>query len=331
MNLFDKFGLTLFPVISGVVSAGLLAVLLRFRKILPLDHPNDRSLHVRPVPRSGGVALVVGFSIVALFPPWHCLLGLAVFLALVSYGDDRVGLPVLVRFSSHLLAGVVFLFCLNSGLGFWTVVFLAFALVWSTNLFNFMDGADGLAGGMTVIGFGFYGAAAFLRGDGDLALFSWIISGAGAGFLFFNFPPARVFLGDAGSIPLGFLAGSLGMMGVFRGVWPRWFPVLVFGPFVADATVTLIRRMVKGRFFWEAHRSHYYQRLIQMGWSHRRTAFVEYGAMIFMGGVALALFNQPPVVQGVGILLVLGVTGLVLRVIDFHWTKFSEKRMSVEF
>jgi UDP-N-acetylmuramyl pentapeptide phosphotransferase/UDP-N-acetylglucosamine-1-phosphate transferase len=87
-------------------------------------------------------------------------------------------------------------------------------------------------------------------------------------------------MGDAGSIPLGFLAAAMGWIGVARGVWPAWFPVLVFSPFVADATVTLVRRALRGEAVWRAHRSHYYQRLVLHGWSKERLALSAYGMMI---------------------------------------------------
>lgn len=164
-------------------------------------------------------------------------------------------------------------------------------IVWSTNLFNFMDGADGLAGGMALIGFGTYGYAAFtVVPSSDLSIVAAIIAGASLGFLLFNFPPARVFMGDAGSIPLGFLAAVLGLYGVFLEVWPVWFPVLVFSPFIVDATVTLCRRLVKGEKFWLAHRQHYYQRLILSGWSHRRTTLAYY--VVMLTGAVSALYAR---------------------------------------
>jgi hypothetical protein len=117
-----------------------------------------------------------------------------------------------------------------------------------------------------------------------------------AAFLLFNFPPARVFMGDAGSIPLGFLAAVLGLIGWRAGLWPLWFPLVVFGPFTVDASVTLARRMVRGERIWEAHRSHYYQRLILSGWTHRRAAVWEYGLMLLSAAVAIAALRVSNVV-----------------------------------
>ncbi len=95
-------------------------------------------------------------------------------------------------------------------------------------------------------------------------------------------------MGDAGSIPLGFLAGALGVQGALAGAWPFWFPVLVFSPFIVDATVTLARRMVRREPFWRAHRAHYYQRLVLSGWSHRRVALGAYALMCAGAAAALA-------------------------------------------
>ena len=134
---------------------------------------------------------------------------------------------------------------------------------------------------------GFAGAAA-LAGQSALALVCAGIAAAAAGFLCFNFHPARIFMGDVGSVPLGFTAGALGLVGWRSGAWPLWFPLLVFAPFILDATVTLLRRALRGEKVWQAHRSHYYQRMVQMGLGHRGTALRAYGLMAGCGAAALA-------------------------------------------
>jgi UDP-N-acetylmuramyl pentapeptide phosphotransferase/UDP-N-acetylglucosamine-1-phosphate transferase len=166
-----------------------------------------------------------------------------------------------------------------------------------TNLYNFMDGADGLAGGMALFGFGFLGIAAWLKGDTGFAWINISIAAAASAFLLFNFHPARIFLGDAGSVPLGFLAAAFGLMGWQREIWPWWFPLLVFSPFIVDASVTLTRRAVAGIAIWRAHRDHYYQRLVQLGWGHRRTALAEYALMAGCGVAALLALHWPPLAQ----------------------------------
>jgi UDP-N-acetylmuramyl pentapeptide phosphotransferase/UDP-N-acetylglucosamine-1-phosphate transferase len=165
------------------------------------------------------------------------------------------------------------------------------SLMWMTNLYNFMDGMDGFAGGMTVMGFGFLAYLAWSGGDAFVAVLSLLTVGATAGFLIYNRPPARIFMGDAGSTLLGFLAGSLSVLGIKRGLFDFWVPVLIFSPFIVDATTTLFRRLLRGEKIWRAHRQHYYQRLVLLGWSHRKTVRVEYCLMLCCG-LSAVLYNR---------------------------------------
>ena len=226
-----------------------LSWLLR-RGRLPMDHPNERSLHVTPTPRVGGLGIMAGVGGGAvwlagsgLLQPVLPVLLAAFALAAVSVLDDVRGLPVAVRFLAHFVAALGCLLAL--GLSGWALLAGTLAVVWMTNLYNFMDGSDGLAGGMAAIGFGALALAAWLGGAPGLALFCAAIAAAALAFLRFNFPPARVFMGDAGSIPSGFMAASLGILGALQDVWPWLFPLLVFSPFIVDASVTLARRALR--------------------------------------------------------------------------------------
>jgi len=273
-------------VVAFVVSLLAVLLLLRFGRGLALDRPNERSLHERPVPRTGGIGLLLGVLAVFLsgdLELWLPVL-LAVILAALSFADDVYGLPTLVRLGAHFAAAAVALWYWLTPIAPWALALLILAVVWITNLYNFMDGSDGLAGGMAVIGFGAYALAA---PPGALALLCSAIAAASGAFLVFNFPPARVFMGDAGSIPLGFLAGALGLLGWRDDLWPLWFPLLAFAPFVADATFTLLRRLIRRERIWRAHKEHYYQRLVRMGFGHRGTALIGYAAMAVCAGVAL--------------------------------------------
>ena len=151
-------------------------------------------------------------------------------LALVSFADDWRSLPSLLRLATHLLAALALVYYMMPDLPLPLAALLVLAIVWSTNLYNFMDGADGLAGGMTLIGFGAYAVAAWTAGDATLAWFAASVSAAAAAFLVFNFHPARIFMGDVGSIPLGFLAAAIGVYGWHSAYWPAWFPLLTFSP-----------------------------------------------------------------------------------------------------
>jgi UDP-N-acetylmuramyl pentapeptide phosphotransferase/UDP-N-acetylglucosamine-1-phosphate transferase len=203
---------------------------------------------------------------------------------------------------------------------------LSIAVVWMTNLYNFMDGADGVAGGMALIGFGAYAVAAELAGAPALAAACAAIAAASAAFLLLNFHPARIFMGDVGSIPLGFLAAALGLVGWRNDLWPLWFPLLVFGPFVGDATLTLLRRLARRERIWLAHRSHYYQRMVLMGMSHRRAAVLGYLAMALCAAAALIGRDRPFAQQA----MAFGAASLALAAIalwvDWRWRRFGGAR-----
>lgn len=276
-----------------------LAWMLRRVALLPMDVPNDRSLHVRPTPRIGGLGMMLGLLAACLLAGWRLtgelvvLSVLALGLSLFSLLDDWRGLSVKVRFAAHWLAAVAVVWVLLPSEDFLLVASLVLGVVWLTNLYNFMDGADGMAGGMALIGFTAYSVAAYWGGDVALSALCAGVAAASLGFLLFNFPPARVFMGDAGSIPLGFLAATLGLYGWRAGLWPWSFPLLIFSPFIVDASVTLARRGLRGDKVWQAHREHYYQCLVCMGWTHRRLAAAEYLLMAAAAGSAMALLSWP--------------------------------------
>lgn len=290
------------------------------------DIPNGRSLHDAPVPRVGGwgvvpAVLAASLAFGTLSPVFAAV---AVLLFALSYADDRRGLPIIVRLPMHAAAAAVWLAYGPVQLPFVVAALAAFAIVWVTNLFNFMDGADGLAGGMAVFAFGTYAGVASWSGVEPLALSSMAFAGAAAGFLLFNFNPARVFLGDAGSVTLGFFAGAFGIWGWAADAWPVWFPFLVSAPFFLDATVTILRRMFRGEQFWTAHREHYYQRLIRSGWSHRRTALAEYALMGASSVLAIVMLDWSEPIQylalaGVGIAY-FGIAGAI----DRRWAAFLQ-------
>jgi len=294
-------------------------------RYLAMDEPNQRSLHSIAVPRVGGIAIVI-----AALGAWsqlpemsQLLMVLTAALAGISYIDDRKGLSVAVRLAAHVAAAGLMVISGLAGDSAWLTAALIACVVWTTNAYNFMDGADGLAGGMAIFGFSAYAVASTVAHVELLAAMSFILVAATAGFLVFNFPPAKVFMGDAGSISLGFLAAVLGLTGWTLGAWPPWFPVLVFAPFLVDASLTLLRRILRGERFWEAHRDHYYQRLIRMGWSHRRTALAEYAVM---AGVAASAVAGLRLDSGGQTWLLAGwamaFAGMMLA-IDIHWRRFA--------
>ena len=289
------------PLIALIVSGSLVALLLRGRVAsLALDLPNARSLHATPTPRLGGVGIIAGIAAAWGYasPAIDPLLLIAlVLLAGVSLLDDFKSVGVAWRLLIHLASAVLAVAAVLRGNDWWMLAIAALATAWMINLYNFMDGADGLAGGMAVIGFGGYGVAALAGGDFSFAAVTLSVAAAALGFLLFNFPPARVFMGDVGAIPLGCLAAVLDLTGWQRGDWPWWFGLVIFSPFIVDASLTLAKRLLRGARVWQAHREHYYQRLVQSGWGHRKTAYAEYALMLACSGAALGGMRQDPVLQ----------------------------------
>ena len=315
--------------LAFVVCSLTLAALLRsgIGRRLALDLPNHRSLHSAPTPRIGGIGVLAGMLTVLLgvLDKQIVLAGALASLALVSFADDRKGLPAAVRLACHLAVGTAWLWLAAETDPGWTTIALVAVIAWAINLYNFMDGADGLAGGMAAIGFAVCAQAAWNAGDAGLAIAAAGASAAAAGFLLFNFPPARTFLGDVGSVPLGFLVAALGIEGWQRGHWSAGFILMVFSPFIVDATVTLAKRMVAGEKFWRAHHEHYYQRLVRMGWNHRRLAWAEYALMIASGMAALASLQFTQSTQMAILLLWVLALGALMVAVDVRWRRFQAR------
>ncbi len=271
-----------------------------------LDWPNERSLHDRPVPRTGGLAIVCGVLVAAFGLSWDAAPGGLVTaaailaVALVSWYDDRKGLSPRLRLAVHgaaamtvAVAGirppVAWLPGVTVTLGGpITVLVTTLFLVWWINLYNFMDGMDGFAGGMAVFGFGALAMLGYRAHDPAFAGIALMVASAALGFTVANFPPARLFMGDMGATVLGFMAGIMILTGSARGDFPLWAGLAVFSPFLVDATVTLLKRVARGERLTAAHRGHYYQRLVRAGLSHRRTVLGEYGLMVVCGLSAYA-------------------------------------------
>jgi UDP-N-acetylmuramyl pentapeptide phosphotransferase/UDP-N-acetylglucosamine-1-phosphate transferase len=300
-----------------------------------LAHPNERTLHSMATPQTGGlaiissvvVALVAAASVLAIAQPSKPVLpkGLAsgsvwivvsmLLIFVVSFIDDCVGLPAVLRLSVQAVSAFIIIGGVgltlssipipggpNILLGLAAIPVSVLVLLWMANLYNFMDGMDGFAGGMTFFGFGFLAYFGWQANFPVMFIIATFVAMGALGFLTHNFPPARIFMGDAGSITLGFLAGTLMILGVRDGIFELWVPLMIFSPFIVDATVTLTRRILRRQKIWEAHREHYYQRLVLIGWSHRRTVLAEYGVMILCGGLAVLYHHSTDKVR----LLILG-------------------------
>jgi UDP-N-acetylmuramyl pentapeptide phosphotransferase/UDP-N-acetylglucosamine-1-phosphate transferase len=322
-------------VAAGVAMAAAAAVVfltLRLASLLPQAHPNLRSMHERPVPRVGGLAIWAGFLAVLPLIPSPLPGGIAwlvawAAMAVVSMIDDWQGMGVWTRLVVHAIAATIAALAVldppHSALArahTWLLVAaIACLLVWCANLYNFMDGSDGLATAMTIIGFGAYGIAAIRADVPPQAYFA--LATATLPLFAVNVPPARVFMGDVGAVPVGFLAGVFGAAAAAAGAWPAWFPLLVFLPFIADATLTLLRRLARGEPMLEPHRTHYYQRLNRLGAGHRGTLLVYGVLMAGTAGSALATLSYAPA-HGWGVLCAwIVVAGAFFAGIDYHWNR----------
>ncbi len=308
------------PAVSFLVSWGMTAWLASGSSPFRImDLPGARSLHSKPKPRGGGLGILSGIGAVSVvrwasgqdFALTPQLVG-AGMVAVVSLADDLRHMPATVRLGVHVAAAVLLLWGANfPEVAGWLAGFSVLAVVWMVNLYNFMDGMDGFAGGMGAWGFGFLALCGWVAGQPDYAWSALVIAAANLGFLLCNFPPARIFMGDVGSATMGFLAAAYSWRGIGAGWLPPEVPFLIFSPFIVDATVTLVRRLIRGERVWEAHRTHYYQRLVRAGWSHRRTVLAEYGFMMGCGLTATVLMkNSEPTVT----LAVLGAWGVVYGV-----------------
>lgn len=300
--------MTISTAVVLAVSAGLMSWLGAWRLIQVLgdkgvlDRPNERSSHAVPTPRGGGIAVVCAILIAwtavmlmtgAPHQRW-AVLAAAVGLALLSWRDDVEGLPVRVRLGGHVLAVIAALWSMPEvgGLfGRWLPAWLAFAAVagawvWFINLFNFMDGIDGIAGGEALsIGVGVAAVAALAGLDPSLWAMGLALAAAAFGFLLWNWHPARIFLGDVGSVPLGFLAGYLLLRLAESGQWVAALILPLY--FLSDATITLALRALRGERVWLAHKRHFYQRAVARGMSHAQVAALTLAANAVLIGAAV--------------------------------------------
>jgi len=276
---------------------------------LCLDRPNDQSIHEHPIPRCGGIGVLFGaVSAVAFLPlptPLGTIVWLAAALFAVSLLDDFLHIPALVRLGAHAAAALTAALFIGLSLSGGLIVVVV-GLMWMTNLYNFMDGSDALAGSMGVIGFATYAVGALVAGDEAFAQVCACLSTATLGFLIWNWPPARIFLGDGGAIPLGFLSGTLGYYGYAQGHWSIAFPLLVFLPFIADASLTLIHRVIRQQNLFQAHREHFYQRLLTVhGWTKTELAAFGSGVMVLSAGCALVFARGTIWVGAIALLVAL--------------------------
>lgn len=316
---------------QGIVLALLLSVALQpillplLRRLGMVDVPSHRSSHTSPVPRGGGVAVVVAVVVAVLLSAELSAASTAFLGAVVAFGvlgliDDKVSLSATGRLTAQLVLACLAVAVLMSGVvgapgrtiverGAWATVFVA-VLVAYTNAFNFMDGVNGISALNALVSGGYLAALALAEGLDGLAIVAVVLAAAAAGFLPWNFPRARVFLGDVGAYALGaglaLVAVGLSWSGV---AW--WLCVAPFVVYLADTGVALVKRLAGRRPWREAHREHVYQQIFDAGGGHVAAALLPALATVVVCCVAFAahLSSSPgglvlAVVATVGVTLV---------------------------
>jgi Fuc2NAc and GlcNAc transferase len=276
--------------LAAMLAAALLTGLVRKFALARgvLDVPNRRSSHRQATPRGGGIAIVMSVTVALLFLaargslPRELLLALVgggIAVAAVGFADDRYTVGAGPRLVIHFLAAAWAVYWLGGlenvrigadivHFGWVGGVLAMLGIVWFLNLFNFMDGIDGIATCEAVF---IAAAGALLSGDSDgVAAAAWVFAASCAGFLPWNWPPAKIFMGDVGSGYLGYVLAVLGLGAAHQHAAAPWTWLILSAVFLLDASVTLTRRLLRGERVYEAHRSHAYQWLARRWGTHRR-------------------------------------------------------------
>lgn len=288
-----------------------------------LEPPSERGMHSVPVPSGAGIAIVAaalvlwpGSQGLALERPQIFLLAAFASLAAVSWLDDRVGLSPAVRLLSHVVAVGLILTTLGPEQRALPAIpltierfLLGLAWLWFINLFNFMDGIDGLAGSeAAAVALGYLAVATAAGLIGPYAELALIIAAATAGYLYWNWHPAKVFMGDTGSIPLGFVLGWLMIDLACNGYWAAAMILPLY--FGADASLTLAKRLLRGEKPWKPHREHFYQRAVVAGTTPSAVVWLVNAVNATLIALALLSLRYPAVaLAGAGAI----VTGLLIH------------------
>ncbi|MAF94184.1 MAG: glycosyl transferase [Rhodospirillaceae bacterium] len=289
---------------ASFVGTGLILRLLKSQAIL--DHPNERSSHVTPTPKGGGIAVVAAVLTGWVGISWDTpaaaislsVAAAALALAALSWLDDLKGLSPLWRLLGQG-AAVAFVLASTPSVNPFFGGLLPGALdglaagllwLWFINLFNFMDGIDGLAGVETAaLGLGIALVAAVAGMSPAFVIYGLALLAGALGFLWWNWHPARIFLGDVGSVPLGFLIGWLLLVLAKNGHWQAALILPLY--FLADTTITLVRRALRGEKVWRAHREHFYQQAVKRGLTHSQVVLHILWVDIILVMLAVAAAN----------------------------------------
>lgn len=276
-----------------------------------IDNPNARSSHIAPTPRGGGVIFFFGWLVLLSVLHYYRMVGIeyiwyflpCIFVGLIGFWDDFKNLSASLRLIVHVFSAALALYFMNENGGLiaswfpflpWPgcLLVLVLGMVWMTNLFNFMDGSDGIAASeamvvFTIGGYFLYDAHAY-----ELATLAWGLVALVGGFLTWNWPLAQIFMGDSGSGFLGFMVALFALISYKFFQIPLLLWAILTGVFWFDATLTLVRRMLAGEEWRKPHRSHAYQRLIQAGWTHQQVLLGTITINAVLAGLAVVAYRD---------------------------------------
>ena len=308
-----------------------------------LDIPNPRSSHVVATPRGGGLAFVAVFLLAVLlfiwlFPAsrnlWFALLGGGFLVGGVGWMDDRKGLSSWLRLFLYGLAIVWAVYWVGglpqvqTGIGAIRFGLLGYGVAWFVtftfvNLYNFMDGIDGLAAGEGLVVSLAAGGILAIAGDWHLAIACWVLTAGLGGFLRWNWPPAKIFMGDVGSNFLGFVFCVLAIASENRGSVPVLIWVVLLSVFWVDGVATLTKRLLHGKPPYEAHREHAYQRAVQRGYSHQQVTMTILLINVVLAGFGFLVWHWP-----VALLPVVFLVGGSLLVLWWYFSRLPSVKKS---
>ncbi|HVV68965.1 MAG TPA: glycosyltransferase family 4 protein [Gammaproteobacteria bacterium] len=325
--------LILLFILSLVITYGYIHLAVRKKW---LDVPNQRSSHTRIVPRGGGLVFIslwlLAAVIASFFQLWTvrqflAVIPSAIIIAVTAFYDDRHSLSAKYRSCAYVAAACISVGALGGfdhliiaknlsiPLGWLGSIIAILIIAWSINLFNFMDGIDSIAGveALFILGVGGF----FLQQSGgqSMAFLSWMLAATIAGFLVLNKSPAKVFMGDVGSASLGFIILVIALLAdKYYGI-PLLLWLILYGVFLFDATITLVRRILAKEVWYHAHRLHAYQRLHQLGWSHGQVVWAVIGVNSFLAVLAILGFYYQNLMIWLAI-FALGVLVLLYKIVE---------------
>lgn len=308
---------TLIPILSAIAAAVVVLILTPAtmalaRRVGAVDEPSARRIHDRPIPRLGGVAILIGFLLPALWflpiePAARGLIAGAVLIAALGIADDILGMQPAVKFAGQIACACIpvaagmtidhltlpFFGAFDLGAAQYPLTVLWFVAI--VNIINFTDGMDGLAAGVVAIGATTFAIIAASLGRADAAILAAALAGACAAFLRFNFHPARTFMGDGGSMFLGFMLAGIAISGVMKSAAAIAIvlPLVVLAIPILDTSFVILKRIKHGAPVYSADKSHFHHRFLAIGWSQRRTVLAIYAWTGLMAILALAMRFVP--------------------------------------